>query len=85
MIGHEQILLPINRRELATILAALRFHQDENLQGGKTIPDEIIADIATDGGTLAALDCGEVNQLCQKLNLDWQVTGVNILYTQQKG
>jgi hypothetical protein len=30
---NDAITLRVSRRELATILAALRFHQDENLRG----------------------------------------------------
>ena len=74
----ETVLLRVDRRELATILAALRFHQDENLQGGGEIPDKVVADIATDGGTLKPLDFGQVERLCQKLNLESQAAGLNI-------
>lgn len=63
------ITITVDRRELATILAALRFHQDENLQGGGEITDMVIADIATDGGTLKPLDFPAVDRLCQRLNL----------------
>jgi hypothetical protein len=63
------ITLRVSRRELATILAALRFHQDENLQGGGAIADQVIGEIATDGGTLEALGFAEVEELCQRLNL----------------
>ena len=62
--------LRITRRELATILAALRFHQDENLQGGRGIPDRSIKDIATDSGTLRPLDFQEVGRLCERLNTE---------------
>ena len=68
------ITLRINRRELATILAALRYHQDESLQGGrdgkggKSIPDQFIRQIATDGDTLRALDFQDVDRLCRRLN-----------------
>ena len=61
--------LRIDRRELATILAALRFHQDENLQGGRDIPDSFLKEIATDGGRVKPLNFEEVNDLCQRLNL----------------
>jgi hypothetical protein len=67
----ETLLLRIDNRELATILGALRFHQDENLQGTDAptdIPDLVVRDIATDGGTLIALSYTEVDQLCQRLN-----------------
>ena len=41
--------LVLTDRELATVLAALRFHQDENLQGDG-VADGAIGDVATDGG-----------------------------------
>ncbi|MCY2926152.1 MAG: hypothetical protein NT031_12060 [Planctomycetota bacterium] len=68
------ITLRASRRELATILAALRFHQDENLQGGRggkggqNILDQFIRQIATDGGVLTSLDFREVDRLCRRLN-----------------
>lgn len=64
------ITLRITRRELATILAALRFHQDESLQGSPDIPDQFIKEIATDGGLLKPLTFEEVGKLCERLNLD---------------
>jgi len=60
--------LAVDDRELATILAALRFHQAENLQGSGGIPDQAICGIATDMGRLAPLDFYEVDDLCEKLN-----------------
>ena len=63
-----QTPLAVDDRQLATILAALRFHQAENLQGGAGIPDRAIEEIATDGGRLTALDFDEVDGLCQMLN-----------------
>ena len=64
------IHLRINKRELATILAALRYHQDENLQGSEAIPDQQVNEIATDGGALEPLSFDEVGDLCERLNLD---------------
>ena len=64
------IAIRIDERELATILAALRFYQDENIQGGQVIPDEFIEEVATDGGLLKPLDFQEVSRLCERLNLD---------------
>jgi len=58
----------VGNRELATILAALRFHQEKNLQAGEGIPDCSIKDIATDGGRLRALTFDEVERLCRCLN-----------------
>ena len=66
---NDSTTLRINRRELATILAALRFHQNENLQGSPDIPDQFIQEIATDGGLLKPLDFQEVSNLCERLNL----------------
>ena len=60
--------LAVDDRQLATILAALRFHQAENLQSGAEIPDRDIEEIATDAGKLTALDFDEVEILCQSLN-----------------
>ena len=59
----------ITKRELATILAALRFHQDENLQGDGDIPDRHLREIATDCGRLKPLSLQEVNRLCENLNV----------------
>lgn len=67
--SHARVDLRVNRRELATILAALRFHQDENLQGTPEIPDVAIKEIATDGGTLKPLSFEEVEALSQRLSL----------------
>ncbi len=66
---NDAITLRITRRELATILAALRFHQDENLQAGGEIPDQSIREIATDGGLLKPLSFREISKLCERLNL----------------
>jgi hypothetical protein len=62
------ILLRVDARELATILAALRYHQAENLSGDDGIADTHIADIATDSGALAPLSATEVDDLCRRLN-----------------
>jgi len=75
--SHDVMRLNVDGRELATILAALRFHQDENLQGGD-IPDKVVGDIATDGGTLNPLGFGEVDRLCRRLNLDSEVAALYI-------
>lgn len=54
----------MNKRELATVLAALRHWQSiESTRWGREVS------IATDGGSLAALDDAEIDALCQKLNL----------------
>ena len=71
----EEFALDVDGRELATILAALRFHQDENLQGGSEIPDQVIRDIAADGGALVPLSFAETSMLCEKLNCGHEARG----------
>ena len=66
--SRERAALRVTGRELATILAALRFHQAENLQGGRDIPDQFISQIATDCGLLKPLGFQEVDKLCERLN-----------------
>ena len=60
----------VDERQLATTLAALRFHQDENLQGKPVIPDEVINEIASDNGRLIPLDFNETGVLCERLNCE---------------
>ena len=67
---NEAFTTRITRRELATILAALRFHQDENLQGSPEITDQFIKETATNGGLLKPLSFEEVGNLCERLNID---------------
>jgi len=61
--------LLVGERELATILACLRFHQSENLQSDTGIPDKAIKDVATDGAKLTPLDSKQVGELCERINL----------------
>lgn len=68
--SHGSTALHVDRRELATILASLRYHADENLQGAEEIPDRSARDIATDGGTLKPLGFDEVCALCERLNFE---------------
>ena len=63
------LALDVSDRELATILAALRYHQAENLQGTSEIPDQAIREIATDGGCLRPLSSQEIDRLCERINL----------------
>ena len=55
----------MTQRELATILAALRYWQRCGLEaGGQSAED----DIATDGGTIVPLNTWEIDSLCYRLN-----------------
>lgn len=71
--------LNIDDRQLATILAALRSHQDNNLRQGSGITDKYLQEIATNGGTFQPLSVDEVNALCERLNFDTTTsTGLTI-------
>lgn len=52
-------------RELATVLAALRYWQDAD---AKRVPISEIKAIATDGGIYERLDENEIDALCERLN-----------------
>ncbi len=68
MKEYGEVVLAVDDRELATILAALWFHQAENLQGTDEIPDQAIREIATGGERPTSLDFHGVEDLCEKLN-----------------
>lgn len=53
----------MKKRELATILAALRYWQREGLMSGGHEQD-----IADDGGTLRPMTAEEIDRLCVRLN-----------------
>ena len=65
---NRQFALVVDRRELATILAALRFYQGENLSSGSDVGREAIRDIATDCGSLRPLNFNGVDRLCERIN-----------------
>jgi hypothetical protein len=50
-------------RDTATILAALRYYQASGPDAGFDFED-----IATDGGTLEAMDAEEIDGLCERIN-----------------
>ena len=65
----KEFALVVDERELATILAALRFHQDENLRCSSGIPDQTIEDIASNCGSLKPLNFDDVSKLCERINV----------------
>ena len=71
----EPITVHLDRRELGTVLAALRFHQDKNLRSDADVPDGALRDVATDAGVLIPLSFQEVSKLCEKLNCSRDVQG----------
>ena len=76
---NKTITLAIDDRELATILAALRFHQDENLQGHSDISDQAIREIATNCGSLKPLNFDEVGKLCERINTCQEANKTSLL------
>lgn len=57
------MIVNIEERELATVLAALRVYQRDLGEHGPEVED-----IATDGRSLIALDPNEIDRLCERLN-----------------
>jgi hypothetical protein len=59
-------------REVATILAALRFYQREMRDGLVPYCDAeyFLLDIASDGNTEVMLSADEIDDLCEKINFD---------------
>jgi len=66
--GADDRLLDLDGRELATVLAALRYYQSENLQDDGAVADQAAGDIASDGDRLKPLTREEVDALCERLN-----------------
>jgi hypothetical protein len=64
----KELTFVVDERELATILAALRYHQAENLQICCDIADKATKDIATNYDSLEPLNCDEVDRLCERIN-----------------
>ena len=56
--------ITIDEREHATILAALRLWQHDCAHGSA-----VLDDIASNGGTVPPLDAGEIDALCERINL----------------
>lgn len=59
----------IDRQELATILAALRYYQ-QNGQGRPNNCSDDIHEIATNGDAEISLDDQGIDELCERLNFD---------------
>lgn len=72
--SERQKKLPVSSRERDTILAALRLwqHTQEDsitfVNGAEDMMDEII-EIANNGGTVEPLTPGEVDALCERINI----------------
>ena len=59
--------MTMDNRELATVLAALRYWQREGLMSAGHEQE-----IATDQGAFEALSKWEIDALCEKLNMDFR-------------
>lgn len=57
----------LNKQELATVLAALRYYQ-ENGQGDPANRSDLIHNIATDDGNVISLNDEGISELCEKIN-----------------
>ena len=66
--GADDRLSDLEGRELATVLAALRYYQAENLQDDGAVADQAAGDIASDGGRVQPLTRDEIDTLCERLN-----------------
>ena len=67
-----QLIISVDPAELATILAALRFYQQEG-QGEPSNRSDDIHVIATDGDTQISLDAAGINTLCERINQETPV------------
>lgn len=65
----------LDQQDRATILAALRAFQ--NIQQHEALAPEII-DIATDGGAFQMLDDGDIDDLCERLNVEPEAQPVEL-------
>jgi hypothetical protein len=63
-LRHVAPMYPLNDREHATVLAALRLYQAE----GMPTHGEPASDIATNGGNVKPLDANDIDALCERLN-----------------
>lgn len=59
----------LNKRELAAVLAGLRALQDLRTMTAGELPDDIQA-IYTDDESLEGLSDAEIDQLCERLNVE---------------
>lgn len=62
----------MDRQDLATILAALRFYQQSGMGDPDNRSDEI-HDIATSGGDDTSMDDEGIDDLCERLNTDFYI------------
>lgn len=64
--------ITLNDRELATVLAALRFYQRMRLTPNRSLTNADLDDILTNGGKVKPLDAGQIDELCELINLGGQ-------------
>lgn len=61
-------MMQLDQRELATVLAALRYWQ-RLLERGSSISQQVTSDaIATDDGQVEPLTADEIDALCERIN-----------------
>jgi hypothetical protein len=59
----------LTNRELGTVLAALRTYQEADIEAAGDLPEHIL-DIATDGDSFERLTHDEIDDLCERLNVE---------------
>jgi glycosyltransferase A (GT-A) superfamily protein (DUF2064 family) len=64
----------LDRQELATVLAALRYYQEQGM-GEPANRSDAIHEIATDGGEVVSVDADGIDTLCEKINKSQKVKG----------
>ena len=68
----EKIKITLTVEEHATVLAALRYYQSKSLGIQENRP-MAIDDIATSGGDFEGLDDFDVDELCERINTEYEV------------
>jgi hypothetical protein len=86
----EEIYAPFDRQDRNTMLAALRYYQQEGM-GNPAVRSDVINEIATDGDTDVSMDDSGIDDLCERINTAQQpralvvIFGGNADYATDKG
>lgn len=60
--------IALDREELSTVLAALRYWQENGLADDPYLRSDALHEIATDGGELTSLCSNGIDRLCERIN-----------------
>lgn len=67
--------MKLNARELGTVLAALRYWQATRKSEGGLWDSDTFEPIASDNGLQEPLDAGEIDELCERINMGDRTEG----------